>query len=293
MAACRWSPIAAGCADTVIDANEAGVSARGSPTGIQFHPGRCRRSRRGAEAGALRLYADPPAWESLEKRGMKHDVSWHKSAARYAGIYKSLAGGERIKGLVCPVRGARPSRAACRFRRWCQRRRRLPPRRADHVLPFRRARRKETAPLRAAARGGRRLLRLRRRARAGRPLRPAGGRALRTRRTAIGSIRRSCSSTPMRSPSTGPSPTTASSPRRAMRDIDTAPLVPKAIVTARRRRARRDRRASARLRSTRSRSRAFTALHPDVPRQLRGTVAALAHPAISSTSSGSASTPSS
>src|SRR5205814_607904 len=47
----------------------------------------------GALKRALRLYADREAWESLQKRGMKHDVSWNKGAARFAGIYKSLADG--------------------------------------------------------------------------------------------------------------------------------------------------------------------------------------------------------
>ena len=80
-----------GLADTIIDANDAAVSA-GVATGIQFHPVDAA-GLDGALKRALRLYADPPALESLQKRGMKHDVSWHKSAARYAGIYKSLAGG--------------------------------------------------------------------------------------------------------------------------------------------------------------------------------------------------------
>jgi glycogen synthase len=39
------------------------------------------------------LETAPPSGSSTQKCGMKHDVSWHKSAARYAGIYKSLAGG--------------------------------------------------------------------------------------------------------------------------------------------------------------------------------------------------------
>ena len=46
----------------------------------------------GLDAGlkrGLRLHADPAAWESLQKRGMKHDVSWEKSAARYADIAPS------------------------------------------------------------------------------------------------------------------------------------------------------------------------------------------------------------
>jgi starch synthase len=80
-----------GLADTIIDANDAAVSA-GVATGIQFFP----VDAAGLELGlkhALALYAQPAVWESLQKRGMKHDVSWDKSAGRYAAIYRSLAGG--------------------------------------------------------------------------------------------------------------------------------------------------------------------------------------------------------
>jgi starch synthase len=80
-----------GLADTIIDANDAAVSA-GVATGIQFFPVDAAGLDAGLKRG-LRLHADPAAWESLQKRGMKHDVSWEKSAARYADIYKSLAGG--------------------------------------------------------------------------------------------------------------------------------------------------------------------------------------------------------
>jgi starch synthase len=81
-----------GLADTIIDANDAALSAAVA-TGIQFHPVDAAGLGEGLKR-ARRLYADRPAWESLQKRGMKHDVSWNKSAARYAGIYKSLARGE-------------------------------------------------------------------------------------------------------------------------------------------------------------------------------------------------------
>jgi starch synthase len=81
-----------GLADTIIDANDAAVSAAVA-TGVQFHPVD-GTGLDGALKRALRLYGDRGAWESLQKRGMRHDVSWHKSAARYAEIYKSLAGGD-------------------------------------------------------------------------------------------------------------------------------------------------------------------------------------------------------
>jgi starch synthase len=84
-----------GLADTIIDANDAALSA-GVATGIQFHP----VDSGGLDGGlkrALRLYADRPVWETIQKRGMKHDVSWEKSAARYADIYKSLAAGGTVQ----------------------------------------------------------------------------------------------------------------------------------------------------------------------------------------------------
>jgi starch synthase len=80
-----------GLADTIIDANDAAVSA-GVATGVQFFP----VDAAGLDLGlkhCLALYAQPAVWESIQKRGMRHDVSWEKSAGRYAAIYRSLAGG--------------------------------------------------------------------------------------------------------------------------------------------------------------------------------------------------------
>jgi len=77
-----------GLADTVIDANEAAVSA-GVATGFQF-----MASDAGAFMHAIRrtvaAHAVKPVWTSLQKQGMKADVSWARSAARYAELYKSL-----------------------------------------------------------------------------------------------------------------------------------------------------------------------------------------------------------
>jgi len=77
-----------GLADTVIDANEAAISA-GVATGIQFMPNSgdalLHAVRRVVEA-----YGDAGIWASLQKQGMKSDVSWDKSAARYVDLYRSL-----------------------------------------------------------------------------------------------------------------------------------------------------------------------------------------------------------
>jgi starch synthase len=77
-----------GLADTVIDANEAAVSA-GVATGFQFAP-----NNGGALLHAIRrlvdAHASPPVWESLQRQGMKADVSWDKSADKYVELYRLL-----------------------------------------------------------------------------------------------------------------------------------------------------------------------------------------------------------
>ncbi|MEJ0011784.1 MAG: glycogen synthase GlgA [Bauldia sp.] len=77
-----------GLADTIIDANDAALAA-GVATGIQFAPVEVAAlSRAIGRAGAL--YGDRKTWRTLQKRGMKADVSWAKSAARYASLYAGL-----------------------------------------------------------------------------------------------------------------------------------------------------------------------------------------------------------
>lgn len=77
-----------GLADTIVDANEAALE-QGSATGIQFAPVDAPSLARAIER-SVRIYADRKAWNSIQKAGMKTDVSWEKSAARYAMLYKSL-----------------------------------------------------------------------------------------------------------------------------------------------------------------------------------------------------------
>lgn len=79
-----------GLADTIIDANDAAISA-GVASGLHFAP---------ADAGALEnaisravaLYREPKLWTQMQRMGMKMDVSWQKSAARYAALYRRLIG---------------------------------------------------------------------------------------------------------------------------------------------------------------------------------------------------------
>ena len=79
-----------GLNDTVIDANVAALQAEVA-TGVQFAP-----PSDDALANAIRrtlaLYVDDKSWKKMQRRGMKSDVSWESSAARYAQLYSSLIG---------------------------------------------------------------------------------------------------------------------------------------------------------------------------------------------------------
>lgn len=80
-----------GLADTVVDANDAALSAHAA-TGIQFSPVTLEALEHALER-ANALYADNAAWASLQQAGMKSDVSWTRSAARYAELYRALLKG--------------------------------------------------------------------------------------------------------------------------------------------------------------------------------------------------------
>ena len=77
-----------GLADTVIDANEAAVTA-GVATGLQF-PVENAEAFMYAIHRANMLHAEPAIWTAMQRQGMKADVSWTNSAARYAALYRSL-----------------------------------------------------------------------------------------------------------------------------------------------------------------------------------------------------------
>ncbi len=77
-----------GLADTVIDANTAALNA-GVATGIQFSPV-AADALRTAIRRAVALHASPH-WATLQRQGMKADVSWDRSAALYADLYRTLA----------------------------------------------------------------------------------------------------------------------------------------------------------------------------------------------------------
>jgi starch synthase len=77
-----------GLADTVIDANEAAVGA-GVATGIVFPPSD-PLALHGAIARAIRLHAQRPTWQAMQRAGMHADFSWTRSAARYAALFHAL-----------------------------------------------------------------------------------------------------------------------------------------------------------------------------------------------------------
>jgi len=77
-----------GLADTVIDANEAALSA-GVATGIQFHPPSLD-ALSNALARALVFYRDAPTMRRLRLNGMRADVSWRGPAKRYAALYRGM-----------------------------------------------------------------------------------------------------------------------------------------------------------------------------------------------------------
>jgi starch synthase len=77
-----------GLNDTIIDANHAAIAAKVA-TGIQF----AHVTPEGllhAIRHAMQLFEDRKLWTQMQKQGMKSDVSWGKSAERYAALYSSL-----------------------------------------------------------------------------------------------------------------------------------------------------------------------------------------------------------
>lgn len=82
-------PIAAhtgGLADTIIDANEAALSA-GVATGFLFE----NVSQDGlthALSHAIHRYQDRSTWKSIQEQGMRMDFSWRRSGQRYAELYR-------------------------------------------------------------------------------------------------------------------------------------------------------------------------------------------------------------
>jgi starch synthase len=78
-----------GLSDTVIDANEAALTA-GVATGFQFAPV-TRDALEAALGRALSAWRAPAVWRRLQENGMRMDFGWGRSAKRYAALYRELA----------------------------------------------------------------------------------------------------------------------------------------------------------------------------------------------------------
>jgi starch synthase len=89
-------PIAArtgGLGDTIIDANQAAL-ASGVATGFLFDTVTAD-SLTHALQRAISLYAQPDAWHGMQQQGMRADLSWQRSGARYADLYARVLGSRR------------------------------------------------------------------------------------------------------------------------------------------------------------------------------------------------------
>ena len=77
-----------GLADTVVDANEAAISA-GVATGFQFSSvtvgGILETMRR-----VMRIWKDETVWGKMQRQAMKADVSWDRPASQYTALYRML-----------------------------------------------------------------------------------------------------------------------------------------------------------------------------------------------------------
>lgn len=80
---------AGGLTDTVIDANAAAIGA-GVGTGVVFAPDSADALEFALER-AVALRRDDRAWQQMQRRGMKTDVSWTQPAAQYAALFRALA----------------------------------------------------------------------------------------------------------------------------------------------------------------------------------------------------------
>ncbi|WP_298917392.1 glycogen synthase GlgA [uncultured Roseobacter sp.] len=85
-----------GLADTVIDANEAALTAN-CATGVQFAP----VTKAALDQAILRtcdLYDDPKTWAGMMRRAMRHPVGWDVSAQTYHDVYSDLLDTHALQG---------------------------------------------------------------------------------------------------------------------------------------------------------------------------------------------------
>ncbi len=77
-----------GLADSVVDANEMAVTA-GVGTGFHFSPV-TREMLEAAVVRAARLYRDRATWSKLQANALRTDVSWTRSAGKYAQLFRDM-----------------------------------------------------------------------------------------------------------------------------------------------------------------------------------------------------------
>lgn len=77
-----------GLADTVVDANVAGLAA-GVATGVQF-TGVTYQTLATAISRTIAIYRQGDAWREIQRNGMRADFSWSRSGRAYADLYREL-----------------------------------------------------------------------------------------------------------------------------------------------------------------------------------------------------------
>lgn len=102
-----------GLAETIIDANDAAMSA-GVSTGFQFRAGSVEDLYHAIER-AVSVFEKRAVWQNLQIQGMKTDFSWGRSALQYAALYSELSRG-RLEAPNHPV-GSHHHNASFSFRR--------------------------------------------------------------------------------------------------------------------------------------------------------------------------------
>lgn len=81
-----------GLADTVIGHRASGDSAKDTGTGFMFDAPTAD-GLSGAIERAIKLYRSPVAWRGMQKRAMRQDFRWMRSAQRYRALYRELLQG--------------------------------------------------------------------------------------------------------------------------------------------------------------------------------------------------------
>jgi starch synthase len=87
-----------GLAETIIDANDAGMGA-GVATGFQFKAGSMEDLYHAVER-SVDIYERHALWQNLQIQGMKTDFSWGRSAQQYAALYSELSHRQPAPHLV-------------------------------------------------------------------------------------------------------------------------------------------------------------------------------------------------